>query len=427
MADKNLTVKIKGDNAGLAAALKKSKAGVTKFGGFLTKFGSKFGILGAGLVGTAAGGLAGGLTIKVFTGAIEEVDKLTKLGKQFGITTQQVQKFKAVATLTGTNLQQLLKGFGQLSKSIVQFVRDGTGPGKKVFADLGLTAEQLSAAFQKGPIETLRVFGQALNKIENPLERSALLEELLGARNKELAVALSDVDTVFGQVNKSFKDNDLALTEKQTTDVEKFRDTWAEIGTIIDSKVLKKMSDLAGELQGLADSTLNLVESIVQGSVGGLGNALTGIGDAIDRFVAEHPAFFASPILRGLAATTSGTFKTLGEAFSPTPASTQFQLSPGMQQFQENARNIVLPGEAGRVFADTIIANMPPGTGRILGLGGAGGLPAAGTGTINGRSLADMVDESKKQTNALDRLNTTVEKSFFKNERTGRTVFVAAP
>jgi len=295
MADKNLTVKIKGDNANLAQSLKRSKAGITKFGGFLKSFGSKFGLLGAGLVGTAAGGLGAGLSIKVFTGAIEEVDKLTKLGKQFGITTEAVQKFKLAATLTGTNLQQLLKGFGQLSKAIIQFARDGTGPGAKVFADLGLTADELKQSFAKGPIAVLETFGKALNKIEDPLIRSALLEEVLGARNKELAVVLEDVVNVFAGIDKQFRELDLGLTKDQTDAVELFRDTWAEIGSILENKVLKAMADMSARLQPLADDMKKLLENVIKGGIDGIATSLKKVGVQIAEF-ADAPLLSAPGI-----------------------------------------------------------------------------------------------------------------------------------
>jgi len=457
MADKNLTIKIKGDNAGLSRSLKQSKSGITKFGGFLKSFGSKFGLLGAGLVGTAAGGLGAGLTVKIFTGAIEEVDKLTKLGKQFGLTTEQVQKFEAVATLTGTNLQQLLKGFGQLSKSIVQFVRDGTGPGKKVFDDLGLSSETLSAAFKKGPIETLRVFGAALQKIENPLERSALLEELLGARNKELAVALQDVSKNFGEVDKTFKELDLGLTKEQTDAVELFRDTWAEIGFIIENKVLKSMSDLAATLQPIADAMLNLLENVIKGGLEGIGEALKKIGALINTI--GGPAFQAllsgNPLgravqagglgLQAAGATLAGDldFDNVRATFARglTGAFDMLEVPPSFGQkivaaVRGSNLEEVLPGLAapaagtgtvnGRRIVD-IMADIQRQLAETPAFPGMGTGPAAGTGTINGRSIEGILKESQKQTTALDKLNQIAEKSFFRNERTGVQTAVAAP
>ncbi len=454
MADKNLTVKIRGDNASLSQSLKRSKAGISKFGGFLKSFGSKFGLLGAGLVGTAAGGLGAGLSIKVFTGAIEEVDKLTKLGKQFGITTEQVQKFKAAATLTGTNLQQLLKGFGQLSKAIIQFARDGTGPGAKVFKDLGLTADQLKQSFARGPIEVLKTFGEALNKIEDPLIRSALLEEVLGARNKELAVVLEDVGNVFASIDKQFKELELGLSKEQTDAVELFRDTWAEIGDILDNKVLKAMSDLAETLQPLADSMKHLLENIIKGGIEGIGRALIDLGQAIT--TVGGPVFQAilsgSPFGRlgqaaGVAAQTAGIAMTGQADFDTMRAmfarglSGAFELVDVPPSFgakiiravRGSNLETVLPGlEVPRAGTGTIngrrIADILLDVQRQLGQvpGGLGGaLPAPGTGTINGRSIEKILDESVEQKGFLKQIADNT--SFFKNERTGKRIAVAGP
>jgi hypothetical protein len=500
MADKNLTVKIKGDNAGLSRSLKQSKAGISKFGGFLKSFGSKFGLLGAGLVGTAAGGLGAGLSIKVFTGAIEEVDKLTKLGKQFGITTAQVQKFKAAATLSGTNLQQLLKGFGQLSKGIIQFARDGTGPGAKVFEDLGLSADTLKQSFARGPIAVLKTFGEALNKIEDPLVRSALLEEVLGARNKELAVVLADVTNLFASIDKQFQELDLALTKEETDAVELFRDTWAEIGDILDNKVLKAMAKLSGKLQPFADDIKHLLENIIKGGLDGIGASLKTIGlkiaklgtaplisatpfgpmlggaglalagagavlsgdlpfDKTRAFFARglHGAFEALEIPSGtaqrLAETLAGSFAGI-DKFLPldeTRAAFARALQEGIEalnvpeSFRKKIINAVRGSNLMSVIPDTGLEAPRAGTGTINGrriadimheisgkLGqvpdfGGGGLPAPGTGTINGRDIQGIFKESQKQTTALDKLNSTMEKSFFRNERTGKQIAVAAP
>ncbi len=504
MADKNLTVKIKGDNAGLSRSLKQSKAGISKFGGFLKSFGSKFGLLGAGLVGTAAGGLGAGLSIKVFTGAIEEVDKLTKLGKQFGITTAQVQKFKAAATLTGTNLQQLLKGFGQLSKAIIQFARDGTGPGAKVFGDLGLDADTLKRSFTRGPIAVLKTFGEALNKIEDPLIRSALLEEVLGARNKELAVVLSDVTNLFAGIDKQFSQLDLALTKEETDAVELFRDTWAEIGDILDNKVLKAMSKLSGQLQPFAEAIKNLLENVIKGGIKGIGEAVRDLGRVINTvggplfqaFLSGNPigravqaaganmqlqggmlagdfdfdtvrAFFARG-LRGafdtleispataqrLAATLAGSFEEVDKflPFDETRAEFARALQEGIEALNvpESFRQKIIAAVRGSNLLDVIqgsgLQSPRAGTGTINGrrivdimadiqsklgqvpaFGGLGGaLPAPGTGTINGKSIEGILAESKKQTTGIDKLNQTMG-SFFLNERTGQQTAIAAP
>jgi len=453
MADKNLTVKIRGDNADLSRSLRQSKQGVTRFGGFLKSFGAKFGLLGGALVGAA--GVGGAVaTVKIFTGAIEEVDKLTKLGKQFGLTTEQVQKFKAVATLTGTDLQQILKGFGNLSKSLVQFVRDGTGPGLKVFGDLGLSAEQLSAAFAKGPVETLRVFGEALKKIENPLQRSALLEELLGARNKELAVALADVSTVFAQVDESFKRLNLGLTQKETDAVELFRDTWAEMADIIDNKVLKAMAKIAGALQPISDLAKHLLEFTILGNLEKISGVIRDIGLELNTI--GGPAFQAlmagNPIGRGVQAAGAGlmvagaagagdlNFDAVRAFFARGLAGAFdiFELPPGFGQALINAvrgSNIeeILPGLGlptagtgtinGRRIAD-LTRGLDPGsfTGSFPLLGG----PASGEGTINGRTIEGILSESKKQTTTLADMKAIAEKSFFRNERTGAAVAVVA-
>lgn len=462
MADKNLTVKIRGDNAGLSRSLKQSKAGISKFGGFLKSFGSKFGLLGAGLVGTAAGGLGAGLTIKVFTGAIEEVDKLTKLGKQFGITTAQVQKFKAAATLTGTNLQQLLKGFGQLSKAIIQFARDGTGPGAKVFEDLGLDADTLKRSFTRGPIAVLKTFGEALNKIEDPLIRSALLEEVLGARNKELAVVLSDVTNLFADIDKQFKELDLALTKEETDAVELFRDTWAEIGDILDNKVLKAMSQLADKLQPFATSLKDLLENVIKGGLDGIAESLKIVGIQIAKFGAAP--IFAVPGFPGVVgAGLRNTGLAMAGAGSVLAGDLNFDVTRAM--FARGLRGafevLEVPPSFGRkivaavrgsnlvdVIAGSGLQAPRPGTGTINGrritdilrdlvppsgsmissprLAGLIGGSQPGTGTINGRSIEAILAENKKQTTSLDKLNSTVG-SFFLNERTGTKIGVAAP
>lgn len=428
MADKNLTVKIAGDKANLGRALKQSKTGINQFGAFLKGFGAKFGLLGAALTGI--GGVAGGgLSIKVFADQIQEVDRLTKLGKQFGLTTEQVQKFRRVATLTGTNLQQILKGFGQLSKSLIQFVRDGTGPGQKVFAELGLSAKELQAAFKTGPIETLAIFGNALQKIENPLRRSALLEELLGSRNKELAVALADVATVFGDVDAAFAKLDLGLTKKETDAVELFRDTWAEIADTIDNKLLRSMARLAGTLQPFADAMQRLLQSTIIGGIQGIGEALSDVGRQVQTFGGSNfQAFLAgNPMGRAVQAG--------GAALQTAGGVLQGDLSFDnvRQFFARGIRGAFETFEIPSTFTDKIVAAVRGSNLLDVIAGTSLQVPRPGTGTINGQRMADfrnldqILSESKQQTIELRTLNRAAQQSFFRNERTGATIAVAAP
>ena len=405
MATKNLTVKISGDNARLKKSLKESRKGITGFGTFLKGFGSKFGMIGGALVG--AGAVAGGLgTIRIFTSAIAEVDNLTKLGKQFGMTTEQIQKFKAVAALTGTDLKQLLKGFGALSKQLVQFVRDGTGEGAKVFAELGLSAADLSAAFQTGPVETLRVFGKALNTIENPLKRAALLEEILGARNKQLAVALESVDTVFGRVSERFKRLDLGLTKTETDAVEEFRDTWTEIAFTIENIKLKKFADLAGRLQPFATAVRDLVDALALGSIEKGATALGRAG--VEMANIRSPLLFnpLGSFVKGFGLLLQG----VDRLFGAGPGKARGALpAPGTGTI--NGRPI------GEILAD--IQQRLPALPR-----GLGALPAPGTGTINGKSIDLMLAESKEQTAGINQL---VENTRNLALPAGTAIAVAAP
>jgi len=449
MADKNLTVKIKGDNANLSRSLRQSKAGISKFGGFLKGFGAKFGVIGGALVGTAS--VAGG--VRIFTQASADVDRLAKLGKNFGLTTEEVQKFERVAKLTGVELDVLLDGFGNLSKSIVTFVRDGTGPGKAVFAELGLSADDLSAAFAKGPVAILAKFGQALQKIENPIKRAALVEEVLGTTNKKLGVVLADVAGIFRDVDRTFKKANLGLTPEEVQSVEDYNDAWTRVFNTLDNKVRKFAASVVGDLEPAVDRLNTTLENFFAGDL----KPETLAASIRDAGAGAKKAFSLALPIPGTGQAVQGGFELAalaaegGLSFDRVRAFFARGIAGGFDTFEipptfsakivqaVRGSNLeeVLPGLSaprpgtgtinGRRISD-IMADIQSQLGQVPPFGGIGGLPPAGTGTINGRSIEGILKESQKQTTALDKLNTTVEKgNFFRNERTDVTTAVAAP
>lgn len=413
MADKNLTVKIRGDNRGLSRSLTSARSQVGKFGGFLKGFGARFGLLGAGLVGTAAVAAP----LKLFSDATAEIDKIAKLAKAFGLSAEQVQVFERVAELGGTNLEGLLKVYGQLSKAMLQFARDGSGAGAKAFKELGISAEQIDAAFKKGPVATIDLFTRSLEKIEDPVRKAAVAQEILGSRGLKALPALSDAAAQFAQALKDIKELGLGLTPEDTKSVEDYNDAWARVGNTLTNIKRKIGADLSAELEPAVLRIEEALENFLKGEGGPVAQPL---GAAVNRgmqALQERFPHAAGAIARSPAGLLVNAVKLAAAAFEHGFEGAIDRVTGRVAGGLRGAGSLLGFPLTGGALAELVSG--PAGVDR-------GALPAAGAGSINGQSFKSFTRTNESQLTELQTLNRNM-KSFIINERTGVRTAVAAP
>lgn len=217
--------------------------GLQKAGGLASGFGRTIGKLGgiASLVGV--GGL--GAMVK---GAIDAGDRLQKLGKQTGLSTEFLSEMRRAADLSGTSLETVAGSIKKMQRAAVE-AQDGTATYADAFDKLGLNVGEFLSLT---PDQQFNAMADALSKIEDPAQRTAISMDIMGRSGSEL----------------------IPLMEGGAAAIDKVRDASREAGESLTQNQVDKMADVNDALRNL------------QGPLNGLANTLaTQLSPALSNFI----------------------------------------------------------------------------------------------------------------------------------------------
>lgn len=280
------------------AELKKLKAETSTLGQVSKKmedFGNKATKAGQALKGVsmAAAGIdlaLAGLAYKSGTAA----DELNTLSQVTGISTDQLQKYKAAADLTDVSVEAIAKSQQKLKKSMFSAM-DGANAQAQYFEQLGIEITNADGSLRDAN-DVFEDTIAALGSMENETERDAIAMALLGKSATELNPLIEDNGETYKRVSQIFEDNGLEVVDEETLkrandfndSLDEIKATWglaiSTIGTqlagylspIID-KVSKALEKVAGWLSKLSPQTLTII-GIIAAIVAGIAPLLIIIG-----------------------------------------------------------------------------------------------------------------------------------------------------
>lgn len=257
-------------------------------------------------------------------------DDLNTLSKQTGISTSELQKYKAVSDLVDVSVETMTKSHTKLTKSMAS-AQDGSKRQKEAFEKLGISVTDSNGELRDSNVVFDEVI-KALGKMENATERDATAQKIFGGNAKELNSLIADGGKTYEQVADIYKDNDLEIVDQKTLDkANKFNDSvdkikltttaaLTQIGTKLAAylapaieKVSKWISKVMGFLSKLSPQTLTII-GIIAGVVAAIapvlivvGKVATGISAVMSLISTVGPmiAGIAGPIGIAIAAITA--------------------------------------------------------------------------------------------------------------------------
>lgn len=169
----------------LNAHLAKFETDMARAGKSLDSLNSRASAAAAGLK-TAFGSLGVGVGVIALAGfakaGIDSADALNDMSQRLSISVKDLASFKLAADQSGTSLESVGEGVSRLSKSI-GLAEAGNKQLAAALQGLGITA--------RDPKEAFFQLADAVQRIEDPSKRAALLSQVLGKSYGELVPLLS--------------------------------------------------------------------------------------------------------------------------------------------------------------------------------------------------------------------------------------------
>jgi hypothetical protein len=209
-------------------------------------------------VAIAAAGAATAVFVK---NSIDTADRMGKMSREIGISTETLSALSHQADLGGTNLETLSTGLQRLARNLSD-AQNGLVTSKRAFADLGIEATD-SKGNLRGVEEVLVDVADRFSKMEDGTKKTALAMELMGRGGVQLINTLNTLgEKGLAVVIKEARALGIVISRETAVAAEQFNDNLTRLSAT--SKGLGVI--LAAELL----PTLNRVSnSFVDAAAGG--------------------------------------------------------------------------------------------------------------------------------------------------------------
>jgi hypothetical protein len=170
------TIQIGADTSGFVSGINRAQSAMSGLGSMIQN------VVGGAAVFSALAAAARG-----FYGAIQAGDDLVDLNAQTGVAIDKLMELQLAFDLNGMKAEQVQPVLAKLQKSISE-AASGSVEAAAKFAQMGLKISDLQGLTAD---EQLAKVGQAISKIENPAQRSAMAMEIFGKQGAKLLAVFS--------------------------------------------------------------------------------------------------------------------------------------------------------------------------------------------------------------------------------------------
>lgn len=303
--------------------LEKASAKFKSIGDALTTAGEK--LMPLSTAGAAVDVALGTLAFK----SGQAADDLNTLSTQTGISTTDLQKYKAAADLVDVPLETMVKSHTKLKKSMYA---SSTGSKKMTtaFEKLGVSVTDASGELRDQG-EVFDDVIKALGKMKNPTERDAIAMQIFGNNAKELNSLIADGGETYQKVAKIYDETGLSIVDQETLDkANEFNDlidtikltgqaALSQIGTKLAGYLVPALEKVVGWVEKIAgwlsklDPEVLAVIGVIAGVVAGLAPLLIILGKvALGISAIMSVGAKLGPLLAGIAGPVGTVIAVLG-------------------------------------------------------------------------------------------------------------------
>lgn len=241
--------------------------GINKASRDVDKLGSRVGAVASGIKSTFASlgvGLGVGGLAAIAKSGIDAADSLNDMSQRLGVSVKDLASFKLAADQSGTSLDSVGAGIARLSRSIGE-AEGGNKQLAGALQSLGITA--------RDPKEAFFQLADAVQKMDDPNKRAALLSQVLGKSYGELVPLLnqgSDALRESAKQSETFAD----AMSRLAPDADKFNDQLEQLRTNSAGFAASILADVVPALNTVFDRFDRLAKLRAGGA--SIGELLTG-------------------------------------------------------------------------------------------------------------------------------------------------------
>ena len=209
----------------------------------------------------------GGMAVAVVggTGALfamskafaESQDKIRKMGRELGLSTEFLSSMEFSAKLAGTSLETVDKSMGRLSRTALD-AQNGLSTAKRAFADLGIETKNQDGTFKELDSILFDV-SDKFKEMPDGVLKVAKAQELFGRGGKQMINLLNQGSVALKEQAEEAKSLGIVFDNETAEKAEEFNDTMLRLGETFRGFFMEVSNDLIPIFTtGMGDMQSNL-------------------------------------------------------------------------------------------------------------------------------------------------------------------------
>lgn len=177
-------------------------------------------------------------------------DEIAKTATNLGISAEALQEMAFVSKIAGSDVNTFATSIQRMGKGINDAREKGTGPFADSLDQLGIKLSDLDGL---SPDETFTELADAISRVEDPMTKAALAQDLFGRGGKTLLPLINEGRKGIEKLRKEFKMLGGGFTNDGAKAAEEFQDAMLRMETVIDSVKIAVGVELLPVIQEIID------------------------------------------------------------------------------------------------------------------------------------------------------------------------------
>ena len=200
-----------------------------------------------------AGAALGGALLGNAFNAGKQADEIATLSKQYGVSTDEIQKFKYAQELVDVDMNSMLGSMQRMTKQM--------GSNNSAFADLGVSITNADGSMRDATTVWYEVL-TALSQVENETQRDILAQELFGRSAAELAGIVDDGGAALKAYGIEAEEAGVILSADGVAAANEFNDAMDRLRATLTGDLLKAGASLAQTLVPVLEKVVGFIANL---------------------------------------------------------------------------------------------------------------------------------------------------------------------
>ncbi len=244
------------DSAEFEAGSKRAKATAKRDASEIQKAYTAAGLGMKNALSAAAAAVAGVGLLSAAREALDYAASLGEVASQVGVTVEQLQEYRYMATQVGVSQEEMEKSLAKLTLAIGK-AAEGSKKEAGTFRELGVAVRDSNGNIISAG-DVMPRLADALAKLKDPAQRARLEVELFGKMGQRLDPLLSQGSGAIEDMRKRANDLGIVLSKDLASGADEAADKLAEMEMVLSSNFSRLVAENSDAILGLANAVARL-------------------------------------------------------------------------------------------------------------------------------------------------------------------------